>query len=281
MSAMGAAAGRDGGIFADRRMRVGIAALALGLVLAACNGARMSPVAEMESVVLGDHDPHEGVSRAHRMPVQGIDVARYQGDIDWGEVRRAGIRFAYIKTTEGGDHVDPSFYRNWEGAAAAGVPRGAYHFIYWCRTAAEQALWFTMAVPRDAAALPPVLDLEWNGHSPTCPKKVPRETALEKIRVLLAAMERHTGKKPIIYTDINFHKDVLEGELKDYAFWLRSVAAEPHERFNDRPWLMWQYTATGRVPGIKGRVDRNVFNGSVKDWERWLARQTGQAVASR
>jgi lysozyme len=253
----------------------------LALVLAACVGAKTSPFAAMDSVVLGDHDPHPGVGRAHRMPVQGIDVARYQGDIDWGAVRRAGIRFAYIKTTEGGDHVDPSFYRNWEGAAAAGVARGAYHFIYWCRTAAEQALWFTMAVPRDASALPPVLDLEWNGHSPSCPKKVPRETALEKIRVLLDAMERHTGKKPIIYTDITFHRDVLEGELKDYAFWLRSVAAEPHERFKDRPWLMWQYTATGRVAGIKGHVDRNVFNGSVKDWERWLARQTGQNVASR
>lgn len=281
MSGMGAVPGRGRRVYAGRRIAGGIAAVGLGIALAACTGGRISPVAEMDSIVLGDHDPHPGVGRAHRMPVQGIDVARYQGDIDWAEVRRAGIRFAYIKTTEGGDHVDPSFYRNWEGAAAAGVARGAYHFIYWCRTAAEQALWFTMAVPRDPSALPPVLDLEWNGHSPTCPKKVPRETALEKIRVLLDAMEKHTGKKPVIYTDITFHRDVLEGELKDTPFWLRSVAAEPHERFKDRPWLFWQYTATGRVSGIKGHVDRNVFNGSVKDWERWLQRQTGQAVASR
>jgi lysozyme len=83
-------------------------------------------------------------------------------------------------------------------------------------------------------------------------------------------MERHTGKKPIIYTDINFHKDILVGEFRDYEFWLRSVAAEPHERFQNRPWLMWQYTATGRVPGIKGDVDRNAFHGSASDWERWL-----------
>lgn len=242
-----------------------LAAPFLALMLAACAGPTDS--------LLHDSDPHPGVARAHRMPVQGIDVARYQGRIDWPAVRRAGIRFAYIKTTEGGDHVDSAFYDNWEGAAAAGLPRGAYHFMYWCRTAAEQAIWFTQAVPQDAAALPPVLDLEWNGQSKTCPGKLPRDEALAKIRVLLDAMRAHTGKRPIIYTDITFHRDVLEGEFRDYEFWLRSVAAEPHERFVDRPWLIWQYTATGRVPGVRGDVDRNAFNGSERDWELWLKRQ--------
>ena len=75
-------------------------------------------------------------------------------------------------------------------------------------------------------------------------------------------MEYHTGKRPVIYTDINFHRDVLEGEFNGYEFWLRSVAAEPHERFGNRPWTFWQYTATGRVPGIRGDVDRNAFHGS-------------------
>jgi lysozyme len=219
---------------------------------------------------LGDSDPHPGVRRAHRMPVQGIDISKYQGDIDWDRVREAGIRFAYLKVSEGGDHVDHRFYDNWEGAARAGMPRGAYHFMYWCRTASEQAVWFSQAVPQDSAQLPPVLDLEWNNHSPTCPRKVSREDALAKARKLLEIMEYHTGKKPIIYTDITFHKDVLEGEFPDYEFWLRSVAAEPHERFNDRPWTFWQYTATGRVPGIRGDVDRNVYHGSDKDFGRWL-----------
>jgi lysozyme len=224
----------------------------------------------MEAVRAGDSDPHEGVRRAHAMPVQGIDVAKYQGDIDWRRVRQAGIAFAYLKVSEGGDHVDSRFYDNWEGAAAAGVPRGAYHFIYWCRTGSEQAVWFSQAVPQDRTQLPPVLDLEWNNDSKTCPQKIAREDALEKIRVLLASMEYHTGKKPVIYTDINFHRDILEGEFRDYEFWLRSTAAEPKERFRNRPWRFWQYTATGRVPGVKGDVDRNAFNGSVKDWRRWL-----------
>ena len=71
------------------------------------------------------------------------------------------------------------FIENWDGAKRAGVPRGAYHFVYWCRPAHEQADWFSSNVPQDPDALPPVLDLEWNGHSRTCPKKVPREQALE------------------------------------------------------------------------------------------------------
>jgi lysozyme len=244
------------------------AALALTLALGACGGAAMREV-----IPHGDSDPHPGVARAHGMPVQGIDISKYQGDIDWDRVRAAGVRFAYLKVSEGGDHVDHTFYDNWEAARRAGVPRGAYHFMYWCRLASEQAVWFTQAVPQDKTQLPPVLDLEWNGHSKTCPKKIPREDALEKIRLMLDIMELHTGKKPIIYTDITFHKDVLEGQFNNHSYWLRSVAAEPHERYRHRPWLFWQYTATGRVPGIKGDVDRNVFYGSEKDWERWLAAQ--------
>jgi lysozyme len=237
--------------------------LALSLVIGSCGG---------KPSYLGDSDPHTGVRRAHGLPVQGIDVSKYQGDIDWARVRASGIAFAYLKVSEGGDHVDSRFYDNWERAARAGVPRGAYHFMYWCRTASEQAVWFTQAVPQDASQLPPVLDLEWNNDSVTCPQHVPRQQALAMIHKLLAIMEQHTGKRPVIYTDINFHRDVLEGELAGYDFWLRSVAAEPHERFRNRRWAFWQYTATGRVPGVPGDVDRNAFHGSPREWKRWLAR---------
>lgn len=242
-----------------------LAALLITLFFGSCGGGAGGRIAAD-----GDSDPHPGVRRAHSMPVQGIDVAKYQGDIDWSRVRGSGIAFAYLKVSEGGDHVDSRFYENWEGAAAAGLPRGAYHFMYWCRSASEQAVWFSQAVPQDPTQLPPVLDLEWNNDSVTCPQRLPREEALEKIRVLLKSMEYHTGKRPVIYTDINFHRDVLQGEFRDYEFWLRSVAAEPRERFRNRPFTFWQYTATGRVPGVRGNVDRNVFNGSKREWKRWL-----------
>jgi lysozyme len=134
----------------------------------------------------------------------------------------------------------------------------------------RRRLWFILNVPNDPDALPPVLDLEWNGHSRGCPKRIPAKLALEKIKIMLDVMEAHTGKRPIIYTDVTFHREVLAGELPGYNFWLRSVAAEPQEIYRDRPWLFWQFTTTGYVPGIEKPVDRNVFNGTFGDWRQVL-----------
>ncbi|MEQ9573578.1 MAG: GH25 family lysozyme, partial [Nitratireductor sp.] len=63
--------------------------------------------------------------------VHGVDVSRWQGEIDWVKLRGQGANFAWIKATDGGDHVDPMFKTNWRAARAAGIPRGAYHFFYW------------------------------------------------------------------------------------------------------------------------------------------------------
>jgi lysozyme len=218
----------------------------------------------------GDNRPHPGVAAAHRYPVQGIDISRWQGEIDWTAVKGAGTRFVYMKSTEGGDHIDPAFLRNWENARRAGVPRGAYHFVYWCRPAHEQAVWFRQHIPSDPDALPPVLDVEWNGHSKTCPKKIDASLAREKIQLMLTELEQLTGKKPVIYTDITFHKDVLEGQFNDYPYWIRSTAALPETRYENRPWAFWQFTTTGRIPGIKGDVDRNAFFGSEEQFAGWL-----------
>lgn len=218
----------------------------------------------------GDARPHPGVAAAHRYPIHGIDISRWQGDIDWSAVKAAGTRFVYMKATEGGDHVDPAFQRNWEGARRAGIPRGAYHFVYWCRPAHEQAIWFKQQIPADPDALPPVLDVEWNGHSRTCPKKIDPELAREKIQLMLTELEQLTGKKPVIYTDITFHKDVLEGQFNDYPYWIRSTAAVPEARYSDRPWAFWQFTTTGRVPGIRGDVDRNAFFGNEGQFVGWM-----------
>jgi lysozyme len=242
------------------------AIVALSSVLSAACAAGVTA----RQLVLADVAPRDGVARAHAMPVQGIDVSQWQGDIDWQKARAAGTQFAFIKATEGGDHLDPKFQQNWEEAKRARVPRGAYHMFYWCRAPREQALWFVLNVPFDPDALPPVLDLEWNHASRNCPNEAPSDVALEKVKIMLEAMEAHTGKRPIIYTNVAFHRDVLEGELKDYNFWLRSVAAEPQEVYGDRPWLFWQFTTTGYVPGIEGPVDRNAFNGSFADWRQVL-----------
>lgn len=246
-----------------------VLALLLALSLAGC--------ATQVSSSMSDSSPHPGVARAHKMPVQGIDVSRWQGTIDWRAVAGAGVRFAFLKATEGVDYVDPQFQQNWKGAARAGVLRGAYHFMLWCRPVAEQMAWFRRNVPADPSALPPVIDAEWNGNPRSCPRKASREQALSMIREMSAAMEAHTGMRPIIYTDITFHAEVLEGESLPHEFWLRSVAAEPEERYRGRRWHFWQFTTTGRVPGIEGPVDRNAFAGSLAQFQDYHKRTIARA----
>ncbi len=90
------------------------------------------------------------------------------------------------------------------------------------------------------------------------------------VETMARLMEQYTGKLPIIYTDINFHNDVLEGHDLPNPFWLRSVAAEPGTRYDGRDFTFWQWTQTGTVPGIKGEVDRNAFYGTPDDWTVFL-----------
>jgi lysozyme len=141
---------------------------ALALLMSACSADGTMERAHYP--LKSDAKPHIGVKKAQSFPVHGIDVSKWQGEIDWAEVKRAGTAFAFIKATEGGDHLDERFAQNWAAAKAHGIARSAYHFVFWCRPAEEQLAWFRQNVPADADALPPVLDVEWNGHSRTCPK---------------------------------------------------------------------------------------------------------------
>jgi lysozyme len=239
---------------------------AAALALASCGSVPMetaAPSSDHPFPTLTETTGHA----AHE--IHGIDVSKYQGTIDWEQVRAAGVSFAFIKATEGGDRLDDRFRENWEGARRAGIARGAYHFTYWCRPMADQIEWFKRHVPNEPDALPPVLDVEWNFESPTCARRIPIALAQAKMREFLHAMERHYGKKPIIYADIMFHREVLaNNEFAQYPFWVRSVAALPHVRYPGRRWAFWQITATGRVAGINGNVDRNLFAGTRSQWQR-------------
>ncbi len=83
-------------------------------------------------------------------------------------------------------------------------------------------------------------------------------------------IEAHYGKRPIIYTSVDFHRENLEGAFKDHHFWVRAVAQHPSEIYPDRRWAFWQYTSTGVVPGIRGGTDINVFAGTQKNWQNWV-----------
>ena len=239
---------------------------------------RVGPALLAVVVLLGsagcDRAPHERTSSsAAAFPVRGIDVSRHQADIDWPAVARSGADFVWLKATEGGDYLDPTFRRNWQLASAVGLRRGAYHFVYWCRRAEDQAAWFIANVPADPDALPPALDAEWNPQSRTCPRKMPREQALAMMRTILVAMEKVYGQKPLIYAPADFYDDVMKGELRDYPLWARSLGGHPDEAYDGRRWLVWQHTDAGSVEGIRGDVDENRFEGSRQRWLTWLVEE--------
>jgi lysozyme len=239
----------------------------LGLALAGCGGG-----VDNDPVGFVGGAPGEALPRDY--PIHGIDVSKYQGDVDWSAVAGSGVKFAWIKATEGGDHVDAKFQANWEGAKAAGVARGAYHFVYWCRSPLEEVRWFEQNVPVEADALPPVLDVESDSESRTCHKYLePQQTAAD-IKMMLKHMESHFGKKPIIYTSVDFYQAILsQGDFSGYAMWVRSTKYHPSVKYGSQPWAFWQYQADGRIPGIAGKVDRNVFYGSRDEWDKFLASQ--------
>ncbi|MEK1930718.1 MAG: GH25 family lysozyme [Pararhizobium sp.] len=217
------------------------------------------------------HPINFGSRSPRKLAVHGVDISRWQGDIDWARLRTQGANFAYIKATDGGDHLDPMFKKNWRRAKEAGLKRGAYHFFYWCRTAGEQADWFIRNVPRDPNALPPVIDVEYNGES-SCKRRVSRAKVLEKMQVFMDKLERHYGQRPVIYTAPDFYRDNLNGEFPNHPFWLRSVAAHPAKVYPGRKWLFWQYSGSGLSHGVEGRIDLNVFHGSEEEWHNWVAR---------
>ncbi|TIS99291.1 GH25 family lysozyme [Mesorhizobium sp.] len=210
-----------------------------------------------------------GRSSPRHLAVHGVDVSRWQGNVNWDKLRAQGANFAYIKATDGGDHLDPMFRKNWRNADAAGLKRGAYHFFYWCRTAGEQADWFIRNVPRVEGALPPVIDVEWNGES-SCKRRPSRQKVLEKMQVFMDKLERHYGQRPIIYTAPDFYRDNLRGAFPDYPFWLRAVAQHPSKVYPGRKWVFWQYSGSGLSHGVRGRIDLNVFNGDERAWRNWV-----------
>jgi len=253
------------------RLALLILTLALGLV----SPAQATDVTlSTRSASFGDTDPIDFGRRGPQAhPVHGIDVSRFQGRIDWRAARAAGVNFAFIKATEGGDLLDTAFKENWRGAAKAGVLRGAYHFYYFCTKPAKQADWYIKNVPRGQGALPPVLDMEWNPHSPTCTKRPPPAEVRAAMKIFLDRLERHYGQRPIVYTTPEFYRQNGLSRLKGEEFWLRSVAQPLDKVYPDQRWSFWQYSGTGIVEGIAGKVDLNAFAGTRQAWSNWVARR--------
>jgi lysozyme len=200
----------------------------------------------------------DGSAVADRYEVSGIDVSHYQGAIEWDELAADGHDFAFIKATEGKELKDKAFFVNWTLAGKTGMRRGAYHFFRPEVKAEQQARNFFAAVQLVPGDLPPVIDVENRG-------KLSAKQLVTRVTRLAEMMEIHYGVKPILYTGQNFYNRFLAGQFDDYPLWLARYDVDEPVTVCGRPYTFWQYTDRGRLPGIHGNVDRNVFMGSHLD----------------
>ena len=196
--------------------------------------------------------------------IHGIDISHYQGHIDWEVLRNQGmidycpVRFVMIKATEGTDRVDDKFEYNFEQALEYGFTRGAYHFYSVHSNAKDQANFFIKNVKLKNGDLPPVLDVE---HKP---KNQSDEDFKASVLEWLDIVEQHYNTKPIIYTYYKFKMRYLDDIVFDqYPYWIAHYYVDSVEYKG--PWKFWQYTDVGRLPGIHGYVDLNIYNGSYYD----------------
>jgi lysozyme len=197
----------------------------------------------------------EGTRRLADYEVHGIDVSHYQSHIDWAIVAGQALDFAFVKATEGATLADTLFCQNWEQMKQAGLVRGAYHFYRPRIAARTQAENFTSLVELEFGDLPPVLDVEILDGA----DKIQLITGM---RTWLFLVELKYQVKPIIYTNLKFYNKYLAGQFDEYPLWIARYNRREPVLACGRPWDFWQYGNRGRLAGIEGYVDFNVFRGS-------------------
>ncbi|MCB0599335.1 MAG: glycoside hydrolase family 25 protein [Lewinellaceae bacterium] len=199
--------------------------------------------------------------RLQQYEVHGIDISHYQSTINWDSVMGGDeLHFAFVKATEGISMTDTLFCRNWEEMKRVGLYRGAYHFFRPTLPAEWQADNFLDAVEMEYGDLPPVLDVEvLDGAS--------KVQLITGVRTWLYLVEIRYNTKPILYTNLKFYNKYLAGQFDDYPIWIARYNSREPSLACGRDWQFWQYGNRGRLSGINGHVDFNVFNGSLKELE--------------
>ena len=199
---------------------------------------------------------HQSHARINSKYKEGIDVSHYQGSIDWDEVvNGTSISYAYLKATEGASLVDKTYERNLSEARRVGLSVGSYHFyrpnIDW----RKQFDNMTSVVKPSEQDLVPIIDIEHRGS-------VSYETFISDLRTFIQKVTEFYGKKPLLYTYHNFYNRYMLGEFKDYHFMIARYRTDSPTLNDGKDYIMWQYTATGSIPGIRGNVDRSRIMGN-------------------
>ena len=203
-----------------------------------------------------------GVCLPSRYTIHGIDLSHHQGEVDWDELAYRHnpmfpLRFVFLKATEGSDLADEHFDANFRSAREHGLIRGAYHYFNPKSDAQRQADFFIQHVALEQGDLPPVLDVEEQG-------KLPKQELQRRVRLWLERVEEHYHVKPILYSGYKFRTKYLNDTLfEKYPYWIAHYYVDS-VRY-EGPWQFWQHTDKGRVPGVKKRVDLNVFRGTEEE----------------
>jgi lysozyme len=208
-----------------------------------------------------------GVCMPMGYSIHGLDISRYQGRIDWSTLAQNRktdfpLHFIFMKATEGGDHSDTSFVYNFAQASHFGFIRGAYHYYTPKTPPQKQADFFIRTAKLQPGDLPPVLDIEVKGGRS-------KKELQDGLIVWLRRVEAHYHVKPILYTSYKFKMNYLSDSLfNTYPYWIAHY--EVDSVAYPGKWHFWQHTDRGTVPGIKGDVDLNVFNGAFSELEKLL-----------
>lgn len=238
---------------------------------------------EQEPLLLGtnymgsgyDIDAHRFIATGFTIQpidyVDGIDISNWQNPVGWPQVAGDDLVFSFIKATEGAGYDDPLFSSHMSGAASEGIPAGPYHFARpdllapgntLKQDAKSEARYFSNAIQSYLVPgnLRPVLDFEVNGNLTW--------TQLSSwVRWFMDEFVSLTGIEPIIYIS-SYYANNLDADLSKYdlwiAHWTYDLNVVPNIG-NWGEWLVWQYSNSGTVSGISGRVDMNVSHTQVQD----------------
>ena len=196
--------------------------------------------------------------------LNGVDLSKWQGVVNFEQVKKAGNTYVFIKATQGNQDSDPDYAKNMQAARDAGLVAGSYHFYMPNDTPASQFEYFSTHLNIKNGDLPPVVDIEVLHGSH-------REDLTKNLKQFLTLIEQKYHLKPIIYTGRNFANQYLNG-FQDYPLWLAEYnsAREPQLPLDWKTWTFWQHTADGSTQGVAGPVDLNRFNGSTEQFKALL-----------
>lgn len=191
------------------------------------------------------------------MELFGIDVSQYQGNIDWNQVKDAGVKFAFIRGGYGKNNIDPYFHQNAKGATAVGIPIGIYWFSYALNTemAVNEAKYAIDLAKQYNVTWPIAYDLEGDSVSYASRQGVTitKQLATDMAKAFCQTVEQ-AGYTPMNYTNLSYYYNYFDRSQIPYDIWYAQYSST--RSIDDMS--IWQYSSSGSVSGISGRCDVNI-----------------------